>query len=327
MKNIKEITLEITKNCHLNCIYCSTKSTNFLEKKELKYKELQPILQELSKYFNTINISGGEPFNHNEIDLILINCRNNFEKINIYTSGTHKTGNHIKGYSIKSLPIEKISKYNINNLTLYINFQTAKPKIYEKLYGIDSSNMKKVVETFDKCKKYNIDFGIHILPNKINIESIDYLIDKFLKKRDINKIKFLRLIPHGMARFNKEILKLDTEDYKKLNKFKKYKNIKFGNHFSINGSTCRYFLKCMIDTNLKMYPCTAFKHTDTYINLKEKNIKYVIENKLLDKIYKKFLKTTEKKCLSCSKNCNEVCPIQILECDRYISTKKLKNEE
>lgn len=86
----KELTIEITNVCPLNCMHCSTKASPYgtpeHEEIYMSPSEVASYLQEYSDFEN-VRISGGEPFLHDKLTDILSVIKNEKRKATIMTSG------------------------------------------------------------------------------------------------------------------------------------------------------------------------------------------------------------------------------------------------
>ena len=93
---MKELTLEITNRCSLNCIQCSSEADS---EGEIFFK-LDKIEKILEKYneFDTIRLSGGEPFEHPKIDKICELIKNLNKKVVILSSGVFYDAPLPKGF-------------------------------------------------------------------------------------------------------------------------------------------------------------------------------------------------------------------------------------
>lgn len=82
---MKELTLDITNNCSLNCIHCST---NALKAGSISFTHAQ-VLSYLDQFpdFESIRLSGGEPFNNPNLREILRAVKGRKKHVTVLTSG------------------------------------------------------------------------------------------------------------------------------------------------------------------------------------------------------------------------------------------------
>lgn len=87
---MKELTIEITNQCSLNCLHCST---NAIKNGKIFFTtdQIKQIKQILDKFvdFDKIKISGGEPFQHPQISKILKTIKNRGKFIEVLSSGVY----------------------------------------------------------------------------------------------------------------------------------------------------------------------------------------------------------------------------------------------
>ena len=92
----KELLIEITNKCPLNCIFCSSHS-NLRKNRHINKETLKKIILDAKRLrIEKIQLSGGEPFQHPDIDeLIGVILEKNFE-LEIYTCGNVFLNNYFQ---------------------------------------------------------------------------------------------------------------------------------------------------------------------------------------------------------------------------------------
>lgn len=323
LDNKKELLIEITNKCPLNCIYCSSNSNirknKFIDKNTIK----KLIIDSKNIGIEKIQLSGGEPFQHPDIKKIIEFILEEGFELEVYTCGNlYINGNY------QSIPERLLKPYNNkHNLTLRFNFQTINKKTSAYLtrspFAFDN-----LLKTLKNCIKYNIRIGVHIIPTNLNIDQIEETIKFLFNELKITHIKILRLILHGRAKkYSNNLIFDEKKLYSTIFKLKHIFNdskVEIGTAFSILSNSCEDCQaaknKFMISTDLKLFPCTAFKNkTKCYIQIDEKNsLKKIISYKLINRKLQKFNENLE--CSYCrNKNdCFEICPIQKMICEKII---------
>lgn len=321
----KELLIEITNKCPFNCIFCSSDS-NIYKNKFINKSNFFKIISEAKKVgIKVIQLSGGEPFLHPDIKEFIDFILKKELLIEIYTCG-----NIYKDKKYLTIPEELLSNYKNNpNLTLRFNFQTIDEKRFIALTN-NKYGLKNLITSIKICKKYKIKNEVHIVPNFLNIKQIELTIEFLLKELNITHIKILRLILHGRALQNSEKLIFDVNDLRnsisKIKKKYKKTEVEIGTAFSTLSNTC---IDCqagknkfMITSDLKLFPCTAFKNeTDCFIRINERNsLKKIISHKLIQRKIQKFYEKLG--CNYCLKreSCYENCPIQKMICNKIMHT-------
>ncbi len=320
MKKKKELLIEITNKCPFNCIFCSSDSTIY-KKKYIEKKKFIELIQDAKKLgLDIIQLSGGEPFLHpNIIEFIdyILNCDFLLE---IYSCGCI-----YKDREYLPIPKNILMRYkNHPNLTIRYNFQTIDKENFAKLTKT-TFGFENTITSIKSCIDLNINTEVHIIPNCLNIKYLEDTIEYLINELNIKHVKILRLILHGRALKNHEKLVFSKEDLAIiLNNVKlnyPSSKVEIGSAFSNLSNSC---FKCeagknkfMITSDLKLFPCTAFKNiSNCFVKLNDKNsLRKVISNRLLDIELQHFKENL--KCGYCleRKICNEICPIQKLVCN------------
>lgn len=82
---MKELTLEITNKCQLECPWCSSSSGTWgINTPSTQLKE---VINRLKEKCSVIRLSGGEPTLHPDLDQIIDWCRGEGRKIELLTNG------------------------------------------------------------------------------------------------------------------------------------------------------------------------------------------------------------------------------------------------
>ena len=102
---MKELTIEITDNCMLRCLQCSSNA----RPDKSKYMTLSEINEILKKFkdFESVRLSGGEPFQHPNLTEIIRFIKSRDRKITIMSCGlTNVDNDYYEGLpSLPALPI------------------------------------------------------------------------------------------------------------------------------------------------------------------------------------------------------------------------------
>lgn len=310
---LNEVSIEIIRKCPNNCLHCSSFSNS--ERKEImpieKFKDVVKDAALLGA--NTICLSGGEPFLHNDIVEIVKFIHNNNLNCYIYTSGIIFDEN---GYynSIPDGLLKEISRYVTK---LIFNIEAGSEKTYDRIMGTKNC-YKKMQQSVMTANKYNIITEAHFVPTKLNINEIDQVIE-LCNNLKISKLSFLRLVVHGRAHINKKELLLSETENKSL-KEKLYKIQNGFNNLSIrigvplsDSQSCHKCEAARGKLNIKydgkVYPCEVFKNVDFKHSLNDlkavsvynDSLKNIYENSeylnLVREVYDNFFK--QNNCESC----------------------------
>ena len=319
--NLKELLIEITDKCPLNCLHCSSNS-NIKNNKFISKEIIFDILHQGKKLkAKEFQISGGEPFLHTDLLYISLKAVKMGYNISIYTSGN----NYVKNKIIE------ISKDIFNKIE-----QKSNHKIIFGIHGID----KKTHEFITQKKgsyvnllnsiRNSINAGIktelHFVPNKININQIGQLL-KFAEDIGIFKVSILRFVKHGRGDLNCNIYEIN-ENIELFDLFSVLKKsygdfLRLGSPYNPFGieplKRCSAgFDKLTITPNLEIYPCVAFKNIVSPVKFGKFNLIDAFKSDLF-KMIRNFSIEDINDCNFCNnKNiCNGGCIAQRLIQNKY----------
>lgn len=306
---LKEVSIEIIRKCPNNCVHCSSMSS-------IACNEIIPF----SVYKNFIDsacklnlknvcLSGGEPFLHPELNKIVeYSCQKKINVI-IYSSGIFY--NNLNKYS--SIPdgiLRTIAPYLSK---IIFNIEAATEETYNNIMGTQNC-FPLLKESIENAKKYHIRCEAHTVPMKLNMNELDKIID-FCAQMGISKVSLLRLVPHGRAQKNQNILLTDDE----FNSIKEAINVKYHKNDKVRiGVPLQLFSnerKCEAANgklNIKydgsVYPCEVFKNMNSSIlfgytpeSIFDKNLDEIyLSSNYLNSVRKKLITFYEmKNCDNC----------------------------
>jgi len=168
-----QIYILLTNNCNLSCSHCirTDKSNTTLSKQELNI-----LFKNVNFSNNQIILTGGEPSLHPDFNYVLEKVSKQAKKMTICTNG------------INNYYFEKIK-----NLNIHLQFSIDGNREYHnKIRGLNSFD--KIIENIQLAQKYNISHSISTVVNKLNINSINEMLD------DLRKI-----VKSGYVRFNTQM--------------------------------------------------------------------------------------------------------------------------
>jgi MoaA/NifB/PqqE/SkfB family radical SAM enzyme len=200
---MKDLTIEITDRCSLNCLHCSTnaspKGAIFLREKQLlKY------LQDFSD-FDHIRFSGGEPFEHLLIEELAKKVKQKNKELEILTSGVFYES------SIPNSLLKDIKSY----LDRMIFSIYGPEKIHNKITRHNSFSL--LGESVDRAIKQKIPIYFQTVAMKSNQQEIENIIKYIHNKKPKTDycnlgLHILRFIKQGRATQSDEALKRQKLD-------------------------------------------------------------------------------------------------------------------
>jgi len=195
---MKEISIEITHECPLECVYCSSEASSPSPiRNEISTSHIVNVLKDAIKLKAQIfSISGGEPLQR-EVTLktIMDSARNLNYEIFLYTCGIQcKDGKLIE---IKGDLLNFLKTFTSDKFKIIFNLQGHCKSIVEKINNKPNS-FSIIEKSIKNCVKNGIKCEIHFVPFRLNFKYIDEII-QYSKNLGIKQISFLRFVPQGRA--------------------------------------------------------------------------------------------------------------------------------
>lgn len=205
---LKELCFEITNDCLLQCCFCSTfndkdkkVSSNYIPKKVFKN-----VIEDFCELGGKVlEISGGEPLLHPEIENLIYIAKEKGLQVRLYTSGVTPLDPLPLVKKLVEAGLDRII-FNCQGLALVHDTLTGKKGAF-----------KQMVNFLLASKKAGLWTGIHFIPMRFNISQIDFLY-KLLNKIRVNEFAFLRLVKQGRASLNWNLISPGKKDYEQLSK-------------------------------------------------------------------------------------------------------------
>lgn len=260
---LKEISIEIIRKCPNRCIHCSSFSTESCS--EIIPFDIfkQVITEAVEMGLQTVCFSGGEPFLHPDIVKMIEFVHSRGLNSYVYTSGIYMDELERRG-PIPDRILEKIA----GKVTKIIyNIEAAEEKTYDMIMGTQRC-FKFLEESIRKSVTLGFIVEGHFVPNKINKDQIEQTL-KYCTDLGVVKVSFLRLVLHGRAYENKNILQLQISDLleikKMLSKIKQSNiyNIRIGVPLLEEKEQCQCEAangKLNIRYDGRVFPCEVFKN-------------------------------------------------------------------
>jgi len=308
--DLEEVKIELTKNCPLSCIHCSSNASSGNPLQLTREVVLSLLSQASELKVKSIVLSGGEPLLWPWIEDAVRTCRVLGLQSSIYSTGINITDDGAK-------EIVTLANHGLNRIIFSLHspfkFQheviTRKPGSYEK-----------TIEAMKELGKNGIEREIHFVPLKINYKHLPRLIE-LAKDLGIQRVSILRFVPQGRGAILKkshEILmhKETLELRKSILVCRKQSdvNIRLGSPYNIlflnEEVECIAARKTLyIGSNGNIYPCDAFKNTepeeiglhDPYHNILGHSLKTCWEQSEYLNTVRRYLTTPfEDPCSNCS---------------------------
>jgi radical SAM protein with 4Fe4S-binding SPASM domain len=211
LKQLTEISIEITNKCTQRCRHCSSNGGDSFEN-ELTLEEVQRVIdeaQELGAYILTL--SGGDPCLRSDLFEIIAYARNKSFEIRLQTSGVYS----FYGMNIISIPVEFLEKFKKNI--------GPKDKIVYSLLGLRENHeymttikgsFDVVFESIKKTLEYGIFTEVHTVATSLNFRELNSIL-KVLEEKHVDSWHLLRLVLQGRCLENVDI-NLNREQFREL---------------------------------------------------------------------------------------------------------------
>lgn len=252
---LRELKIEVTYNCPLVCIHCSSEAAPNVVFEIEAEKCFDIIDQAIRIGVQEIAFSGGEPLNYKPLLNCVQRCTKGKVKSTIYTTGLNDS------YPSKFEEL-KLAGLNKAVFSLY----SSKEEVHERITRRTNS-FKRTINAIEFAKNIGIDTEIHFVALKSTLHDLSSVAN-LAKKLKVKKISVLRFVPQGRGSINfKEVL--DKTDYLFLkneieNLRSKHNEIRTGSPFNfllLNSSpSCNSAVdRLIINPHLDVFPCDAFK--------------------------------------------------------------------
>lgn len=252
---LKEMKIEITHKCGLNCIHCSSFASHFNNATIDTSLCLRILDEGAALGVDKIAFSGGEPLLSPSIDNFVKKAALNKTEVSIYTSGNVNNFNKI---------IDKLKLLGLTKAIFSLYSQDfTKHEAISRMPG----SFLETVSSIKHSKEIGLKTELHFVPFLSNYQELQSLAT-FGESLGVEYISVLRFVPQGRGKeilsqklniCQNKFLKNDIEDLKQ----KGYK-IRTGSPYNFlllnnQPQCCAAIDRLTITPDLRIYPCDAFK--------------------------------------------------------------------
>ena len=211
---LKELKVEVTRECPLRCLHCSSNGAPDAPEK-LDPDRVSQLIREFSSLGGkTLAISGGEPLVYKELPHILDTCSSVGLKPALYTTGIAAHAPDMRPIDVSTLELLKKCGGKI-----IFSVHGAKAETHDTLTQVTGS-FDITMESIKLALAAGMCAEAHIVPTAINFEEISEMIE-MLHTMGVKKVSWLRFVPQGRGRSYKHQLQLSRDQIKQLNVIKK----------------------------------------------------------------------------------------------------------
>ena len=331
---LKDLTLEITRKCPLECLICSSNS-NKSQKTLFTLSKLKSIIQNAIELgCESVALSGGEPLIYPRILDLCEYIKKEKDSINL---SIYTCGNVIKNSSVKAIPIDLLSELkDIGVDKLVFSIHGGDKITHEKTTRVEGS-FTNLISSISRAQKVGLNTELHFVPTKLNYYSFLSIV-KLAEKMEIPKISILRFVQQGRGALYKH-LELNIHESTKLRDALRYAatnskvRLRVGAHYSclgINSANCTAALqKATVLPDGFVVPCPSMKEIwdDSDANLKNASLSEIWFNSTVFKFVRDLVTKIPDSCSHCERFsfCRGGCPAQRMIHKSIVDPLCLKN--
>lgn len=209
LHDLRELKIEINRECPLRCLHCSSNGEPQAPEK-LDASRIADLIREFACIGGeSLAISGGEPLLHEDLAQILDVCRGLGIRPNFYTTGIYSNG-----ASLSRIPQDTLELLGQAHAKVIFSLHGATAKTHDTL--------TQVVGSFDTTIKAmllvlaaEIPTEVHAVPTAINFTEIGDMV-RLIAHMGIKRISWLRFVPQGRGKVNRDLLQLTKEQLRQL---------------------------------------------------------------------------------------------------------------
>ena len=253
---LKEIKIEVTHDCMLRCVHCSSNSEDNTEL-NMDWKSCKKILDDAAYMgVETVAFSGGEPLLWEHIVRAADQAARYGMDVYIYTTGNAPGAKKL---------LEKL--YGVRLSKVMLSLFGANAEQHEKV-TLSFGSYDETIEMVEYCVTIGLFTEFHFVPMSSNYELLS-AIAELARSMGVKKVSVLRLVPQGRGA-NKNVCGLSHAQNLELRKIIKGlhnqgHDIRLGSPYNFlmlreRPQCCSGIDRLTIGPDLRIFPCDAFKH-------------------------------------------------------------------
>jgi len=276
LHKLKEVCLEITDICTMECMHCSG-SCGLTAENTLSLAVVKRIIGDFAHMGGELlEISGGEPLMHPNLFEIIRRAKMNRLEAILYTSGM-ASDKHGREFSISSNLAAKLRRFGIDKVVF--NLQGSSAEMHDSITQKKGS-FKNVVHSIRTMKSLGCWVGVHFVPMKPNHLDLKHVI-RLCHTLGVDEIGLLRFVPQGRGLINRGLLELSKRQFQEfmenvveLKASHENPKIRIGRPINfcplidtfVTREECNAGItRCLISPEGNVVPCPAFKQNGDYI--------------------------------------------------------------
>jgi len=307
--DLEEIKIELTKDCPLTCIHCSSNAHSGNTTQLPREIVLSLVNQAAELKVKSIVFSGGEPLLWPWLDEAVSACKVHGLRCSLYSTGIDLIGDGAqKILYLKTCGLKRVI------FSLYSPFKEHHEEITRKIDSFD-----KTVTTMRIIGDGAIEREMHFVPLKRNYKHLLKLVE-LAKDLGVQRISILRFVPQGrgetLKKSHEMLMHKETVELRNLIlrcRENTDVKIRLGSPYNImmlnNDVDCIAAWRTLcIGPNGNVYPCDAFKNIepcdigleDPYNNILSHSLRECWEQSVYLGVVRHYLTTRfEEPCSNC----------------------------
>ena len=260
---LNELKIELTQECPLACIHCSTRSNRFA-KSALPLDLVTRLLHEAHRMgAKKVALTGGEPLVYAHLHKVVATASSLPLATSLYTTG-------IKNNNLDPIDKEDVSRLMKAGLGRTIfSIYAADPEIHESITGFPS--FAPTIKAVESCIRASLPVEFHFVPLRRNYLQFEGVV-QLAERLGVPKVSALRFVPHGRGAMIGDTEQLTPGDYGVFrNQVEKLRTsssvqVRLGAPMNILGlghACCDAAQETLVVNHRgRVFPCDAFKATD-----------------------------------------------------------------
>jgi MoaA/NifB/PqqE/SkfB family radical SAM enzyme len=191
MSHLDTLCVEVTSRCPLQCVHCSACASPH-RSDTMDLSVLEAILDG-DALLEEIYLSGGEPFEHPQLEPLVLAARAKARRVILYSSGTSLTSTGPQPLPVRTL--EKLATLGVARIDLSI--YSAQPQRHEAT-TLTPGSFSLTLESARRIRAAGIDLGVHVVPFGLTRRCVEDLVELALEL-DARRLHVLALARQGRA--------------------------------------------------------------------------------------------------------------------------------
>ncbi len=276
--HLKEIKIEVTHDCNLKCIHCSSVAEK-QSSRNMCWDDCRRIIDEAAEIgVKKMAFSGGEPLLCSYIKDAVTLAHEYGMKVFLYT-----TGNVPKGQQL----LEELYESGLNRVMFSI-FSSEEFK-HENVTCVQGS-FNQSLSCINKAVDIGLKVEFHFVPLSKNYKEINDIV-KMASACGVERVSILRLVPQGRAEQSSKNLLSHSQNIDLRKNIIKLKTLGFdirtGSPYNFlmlkdEPACCSGIDRLTVGPELSIYPCDAFKHISPEMIGTNSNYSSLQDNSLKD---------------------------------------------